>query len=134
MPSAGRPCFVCQVLVVAAVPGPNFPSVATPMIFCQRTTSGPLEPCLSMARLAAAGGEAGAGATAVGMGAGASGARAAGTAGVAVGATAGGGCFVATAAGVDTVTTGVAVTAAAQVIGPTTPSGVIPCCDCQVFV
>src|SRR6185295_4489584 len=45
MPSAVKPCWVCQVFVAAAVFGPNCPSGVTPMIFCQSTTSAPLEPC-----------------------------------------------------------------------------------------
>src|SRR5258706_15758875 len=44
-PSAVKRCCDCQVFGAVAVAGPNFRSVATPITFCQRTTSGPLEPC-----------------------------------------------------------------------------------------
>src|SRR6266542_901284 len=108
MPSGTSPCCACQVFVAAAVAGPNFPSGATPMIFCQSTTSEPLDPCWIVACVVVVGvgGDTGVGAIEIGTAAG-------------------------TPVGTDAIAT---PCAAAQVSGPTMPSGLSPCCVCQVFV
>src|SRR5689334_4876365 len=43
-PSVGKACRNWKSRVAASVFGPNWPSAVMPRIFCQRTTSGPVEP------------------------------------------------------------------------------------------